>query len=113
MIVNYPAGSGVAPLPVAIQAPPKEKKPRRVTVPGGNSQYAVSKPDKTSPLRTFSALCEAHGWHTEYIKFPCWCEDWTDRQDNSVVIWRGTVHHSWCVCQVRKMSEEQMLEVIA
>lgn len=110
--VNYPAGSGVTALP-APQQKTIQKRPRRKTEPGGNSQQSVSAPDKSSPLIAFSELCRANGWNAECIKFPCMCEVWDNRSSNSVVIWRGTVHHSWCVCEIRKMSQEEMERIIA
>lgn len=105
MTVNYPAGSGVTALPAQPQPKTREKKPRRKTEAGGNSQYAVSAPDKASPLWVFSELCRAYGWDAEVIKFPCWCEVWDNRSANAVVVWQGMTHHSFCVCQVRTLLE--------
>ena len=111
MTIKYPAGSEVVPLP-APQQKPIQKRKRRPTLPGGNSQQSVSAPPKESPLRTLSAIYSAHGWESEYIKFPCMCRDWTDKAANALVVWRGMEKRQWCVCEVEQMSLEQM-EAIA
>jgi hypothetical protein len=117
MTVTHPAGSGAS---TVISAPFKAKSaknigpkaPRRKTGDVGNSQYAVSPPPKTSPLRSLSALC-GDTWTTAYLKFPCTCEVWDNRRANAVVVWRRGEHRIWCECQVAVMSNEQIMEAIA
>jgi hypothetical protein len=118
MLVTHPAGSGAS---TTISAPFKAKSaksstakaPRRKTEAGMSSMTAVIDPPKQSPLRVLSAICEHHGWHVAYGKAPCLCEIWDNRCANVLIVWRGLEHRSWCTCIVAKMSQEQMLEVIA
>lgn len=118
MTIKHPAGSGASPI---ISKPFKAKSakngavkaPRRKTEAGGNSQSAVSAPSKQSPLRTLLVICRSNGYKSAYLKFPCNCENWNNRCANAVVAYRGLDHHIWCICEVSKMSEAEMLEVAA
>jgi hypothetical protein len=106
---KYPDGREYTPTTETVTPrKPKERKERRISAPGENSQYSVRRPAKDSPLRRLCAIYEANEWQTEYIKFPCQCQDWTNKQCNAVCVWRGTEHRIWCLCQVEKMNRQQM-----
>jgi hypothetical protein len=106
---KYPDGRTYTPTSETITPrTPKKRSERRISAPGENNQYSVRKPDKHSPIRVLSAIYEQSGWQTEYIKYPCQCQDWTNKQCNAVCVWRGTEHRIWCLCQVEKMNRQQM-----
>lgn len=91
----------------------KEPRENRKSAPGENNQFSVRKPSRDSPLRSLSEIYEHSGWDTGFIKFPCSCEDWSNRGSNAVVVWRNMEHRIWCVCQVSAMSEQEMQEAAA
>jgi hypothetical protein len=106
---KYPDGREYTPTTETVTPrKPRERKERRISAPGENSQFAVRKPDRSSLLRVLSAIYEQSGWQTEFIKYPCQCQDWTNKGANAVCVWRGPEHRIWCVCQVSTMQREQM-----
>lgn len=114
MTINFPGGGTYSPTTSDIKPrKPKEPRERRISPAGENNQFTVRKPPKDSPVRVLSAIYKQSGWMTAYIKFPCNCEDWTNRGSNAVVVWREQEHRIWCVCEVVKMSEQVMREEAA
>jgi hypothetical protein len=113
MTINYPGGHTHTTTNDIKPREPRKPRERRVSPAGENNQFTVRKPPKDSPVRVLSAIYEHSGWETAYIKFPCGCEDWTNRGYNAVVVWRNMEHRIWCVCQVSAMSEQVMREEAA
>jgi hypothetical protein len=114
MSIRYPDGREYTPDASTIEPrAPKERDERRISAPGENNQFSIRKPAKDSPLRALAAIYVSHGWQADYIKAFCTCQDWTDKGANAVVVWKGVVHRTWCVCEVEQLSNEQMEEAAA
>jgi hypothetical protein len=125
MTVTHPAGSGAS---TTISKPFKAKTaklngdpkaPRRRTPPGEATSTQITAPMSDSALRVFYALYEHNPvWHVAYGKLICQCKDWSNKSANSVILWHKDpkdppAYRHFCECEVKKMSEEQMLEAVA
>lgn len=105
---KYPDGRTYTPTSETVTPrKPRERSERRIAAPGENNQFSVRKPDRSSPLRALSAIYAACGWETDYVKFPCQCQDWTNKGANAVCVWKATTHRIFCVCEVEQMNDEE------
>lgn len=111
MTVGYPAGTERQPA----RAPIKAHLPRKASKARAPDEKLT--PDEVACADRFIRACQTQGVLCDTVKHFCQHRDpasWQSKPYNAVCAWMEHPPriHTWCLCEIATMSEEQMQTTI-